>query len=74
MESSQEEEKHKRNPERGRNGWTELEISASLKAAALDGGAMEKGGEYVQFVSFKLLFKMVIIQRCFTIQYCSVKG
>lgn len=74
LELTREEEKHRGNPERGRNGGTELETWACSKAAALDGEGKEKGGEHVPYVSFSLLFKMVIVQTWFSIQYCSAKG
>lgn len=72
MELSQEEIKNKGNPEKEINNGIKLEIWASLKAAELYRGRMDKGGEHVQFLGF--LYKTVIMQRCFSSQYFHVKG
>lgn len=72
MELAQEEIKNKGNLEREINSGTKLETWASLKAAELYRGRMEKGGEHVQFLG--LLYKTKIMQRCFSSQYFHMKG
>lgn len=72
LELAQEEIKNKGNLKREINSGTKLETWASLKAAELYRGRIDKGGEHVQFLG--LLYITIIMQRCFSSQYFHVKG